>query len=160
MLEQLKDNLMRQCGIYREILSVTQCMQRAIVENDAATLSKQLDAAQPLMRAAQELELQRAGWLANAFPNAADTSLSSLCATLPRQDADALQQQADALRMLILELQYTNDLNKELLETHFQHVERLIDTASHQAQPSNVYGARGYADDTGAESIGLLNSQI
>lgn len=76
------------------------------------------------------------------------------------EDRFALLQAAQALSNAVVKQAEVNDVNRQLLETHFQYIDYMINNCSYQ-QVSNTYGKSGQETyETQSGSFGLLNSEV
>ncbi len=119
-----------QRDITRQLLSVAQRQQRAIVDGDVEGLTSTVDEAQIFIEHLQALETERmTALVAISMATGVDpdtATLSQIAAALPTGPAEAVRRSGQALRAEASALHETQEVNQRLLESSRALVDRWV----------------------------------
>ena len=137
MLTAIVENLMNQKKAYSHILALSKQEQSAIVASDAPLVGELAQQVWAELSAASRLEDDRVSLVKRFCAGAGktgDCSLSELGELADPQTARALAAVGKELAdELLAEQRRVNDLNRDLLELHFQYISFVIDTVAQSA---------------------------
>lgn len=164
MLQSIIENLHQQKSAYAHILELSKREQKAIVESDAPQVNELVKQVWNVLSETSRLEDRRIDLLkrycAGMGEAYSEQTLSSIISRVDSEAAAELEGLKAELSAILKEQSSVNQLNKELLELHFQYISFIIDTAMQQSQPSSFYGAAGEERMDQSSTLGLLDSQI
>ncbi len=154
VLNELRDT-------YEEIYALSLQKKAAIVESNADLVGSLTAKEWTLIKKATKLEDGRVLLVEEiAKENGKDQLNMSELIEISGEHASDLRHASQTLVEILKKQSEINELNKQLLEVHFDYINFIVDVYSHREQPSNIYGSSGLERDFAEQSLGLLDSEV
>ncbi len=144
MLEAI---LVRQTGIHREMLTVTEDKQQAIIKGDLELLERSVAAERKLVTRIEEEEKARLAVMPLVKKGLAAPpdveKLAEVIALMPEPERGRMTAVRDDLKAILEAVQLKTRHNAELLKASIEHVESFLKAISDAAVPNKTYGNDG-----------------
>jgi flagellar biosynthesis/type III secretory pathway chaperone len=164
VLQSIVENLTLQKSAYAHILELSKREQTALVASDAQLVNDLVKQVWIELSETSRLEDKRMDlvkrYCSGRGEAYSEQTLSSLISCVDAEAALKLETLKTELHSILKQQSIVNQLNKELLELHFQYISFVIDTVSQQSQPTSFYGSAGEERVDSMATLGLLDSQI
>ena len=149
---------------HRELLALGGEKQGVIIAGDADRLSAIVQREMRLMQQSASNDKKRsaaAEALAEQAGVEGELSLSALGALADAETAALLADKGQELRLLLSRQKALNAKAKELLETHLQFGDMMLNLLVGPEDPlNNIYGAKGLEENGRRQSAGLFDKQV
>jgi len=150
---------------HRELLALGAEKQSVIIAGEVERLSAIVQREMRLMQQSASSDKKR-GLAAEALAEAAEMtgpelSLSALGTLANAETAALLADKGQELRLLLMRQKALNTKAKELLETHIQFGDMMLNLLVGPEDPlNNIYGAKGLEENGRRQSAGLFDKQV
>ena len=153
------------CGIYGRLLELSHIKHKAIIENDTEGISAAVQAETRLLYESRDADKKRAAFVSKAAKTLGvaedEITFSRLLCLASPDEADRLSALHGQLGALLASLKQLNRQNLELLKTHVEYTEMMINLIVGPEDPINtIYGAGGVSDEKKRHTAGLFDTQI
>jgi len=140
-VEGLIDNLQRQLDTYRHINALEKEKQQALVDKDTQTIDKIVVQEEQVIHSLRQLEAERVAWAASFVSNQNSSSGENLSLGKLADDYPDLHDLGDKLRAELEELNQTNHLNRQLIDSQLAYINFMLQTVVGDTKP--MYGSPG-----------------